>query len=126
MGLGIGYVIGDDEPDPAALVAQVRADMRGAAALLDVAAVEYEESVSGGSVVSEQEYEGARSAVTRSRRRYEAAGRVLDALGHQAGGSIEEGFAELERLMDPPASPARVGREIERLVALLEGSAGEG
>jgi hypothetical protein len=122
VGLGIGYAIGDDEADPEELVLQVRDDLRGVAALLDVAAVEYEESVSGGRVVSRQEYEGARSAVARARRRYEPAGQVLEGLGHEAGTSIEEGFDELRRLMEEPASPEQVGREIERLVALLEGS----
>ena len=123
VGLATGYLLADREPDPRVLVDEVRADLRAAAALLEVTQVEYEEAVDGEQVVSEQEYRGARSALRRSRARYGGAGRVLSALGHDAVGDIDDGYAELEGLVDEPAPPDQVTEIIDRLVTTLEGVA---
>lgn len=119
-GFAVGYLLTDREPDPRSLVAEVRAGVRGAAALLEVTQVEYEEAIAGEEVASEQEYQGAQAALRRSRARYERAGQVLRALGHDEATDIEDAYDELERMVEEPAPTQQVTALIDRLVVMLE------
>ena len=72
IGLGAGILLRPG-PDPVAAARDLSADLDGAAGLLEVAQVEYEESVSGSRVTSPREYGAAQAALARSRTRFREA-----------------------------------------------------
>ena len=105
-------------PSPAERASAARAELIAAEGVLEIVAIEYAESVEDGEVVAEAEYEGARSALARSRARYEAARADLAA----AGGSTEEIDAAYDRvtsLMDQRVPNTRLSSALEKLTALL-------
>lgn len=121
-GLLLGTLLSSD-PEPAEAVRAVRADLASAASLLEVASVEYEESVSGGEVVSEQEFEGAKDAIARSRELAESAVPALRVLAPSAADAVIEGYDQVEALMAQPAEPSDVNAALDDLRArLIEGS----
>jgi hypothetical protein len=126
VGLVTGYLLAQDEPDPLALVADVRADVRAAAELLDVAKVEYRESVSDGEVASVREYGGARDALGRSRARFDRAARVLEPLDHRAAAQIDNAYERLGRMMGETAPSHDVIEAIEGLSSRLGAIANPG
>jgi hypothetical protein len=118
IGLGAGILLRPD-PDPVAAVRDLSADLDGAAGLLEVAQVEYEESVSGSRVTSPREYRGARAALSRSRNRFGDARPALEALSDPAAEAIDAGYDRTQALMEEPAPPARVAAALRRLARLL-------
>ena len=126
VGLVAGYLLTRGEPDPRALVADVKADVRAAAELLEVAKVEYRESVSGGEVTSVQEYGGARDALGRSRTRFDRAARVLASLDRARAAQIDNAYQRLGRMMGETAPSGEVIEAIDGLSSRLDAIAEPG
>lgn len=118
LGLGAGFLLGPD-PDPVAVARDLRTDLAGAAGLLEVVQVEYEESVSGTRVTSPREYRAARAALGRSRDRFGDVRPAVAALSVRAAGAIDAGYDRAEALIAEPAPPPRLGDALERLAGLL-------
>jgi hypothetical protein len=123
VGLLIGLAFGSADPDPVEAAQDVRAEMVAAAGALEVAGIEYEESVSGGEVTRQEEYDGALSAVASARERYAAVRPALASLVPSLTEQIDDAFDLCERLMADTADPAEVGAALGELEGLLKGEA---
>lgn len=119
IGLGIGVLIGDDELDPGAAAAQVRSELISAAGSLEVAAVEYEESVSDGEVTRRAEYEGALDALASSEDRYGDVAPALETLAPARADDISSAYVRCGDLMADLADPSEVGGCLSDLGNLL-------
>ena len=121
VGLGAGYLLGDKPPDPSDSVRAIRTSLISASGSLEVAAVEYEESVVDGEVIREREYEGALAAVRSSRSKLSDVRAALDELAPDRIGAIEEGYDQVVALMEDRAPVDEVEESLEELQAVLEG-----
>ena len=121
IGLVVGLALGRSDPDPEEAGSEIRAALISAAGTLEVAAIEYEESVSGGEVTREAEYEGALSALDSSRSRYDEVRPVLVSLFPSQVEPIDDLYGEIEQLMRSRTDPARVNAELQELEAILKG-----
>jgi hypothetical protein len=119
VGFAAGVLLSRSDPDSASLVAEVRSALSGAAGLLEVARVEYEESVVGREVANSSEYRGALGALRRSRARYATAAEVLRALNPAAAERIDRAYDGLASAMSAPAPSRLVGERLEALIELL-------
>jgi hypothetical protein len=125
VGVGLGVALASRSPsDPAAAVAPARTALVQASNTLEVASVEYEESVSETEVVARTEYEGARDALARSRRSYHEARPALEAIAAPTAAELDEAYDALERQMGEPAPPEQVGAAIDELGAALRRATG--
>jgi hypothetical protein len=106
-------------PDTAAVVAAARAALLEARGTLEVAAIEYRESVRGTQIVRRSEYRGARAALERSRRSYLRARPALRALAAPTASKIDRTYDRLDRMMRATAPPQQVTITIARLGAAL-------
>ena len=121
-----GFVIGavivfallpDPEPSSAERAAAARTELIAAEGTLEIVQIEYAESVKGGEVVAEVEYEGALAALERSRERYEAArSQLTPAVAEE----IDSAFDRVQDLVEQPAPAAELGDALEELSQLLE------
>jgi hypothetical protein len=111
-------------PDVAEALATARASLLEARAVLEVAAVEYEESVQGGEVVRRAEYVGARDALRASRRAYLEARPALTQIAVASAARIDAAYEALDELMAAPAPAERVTARIQGLSALLRQTTG--
>jgi hypothetical protein len=120
-GLLIGLALGggDEEADPERAIRETRSKASQAAGLLEVAPVEYSESVSGGRVTRAPEYRGARDAVARSRALYLEARPVVVLTDPAAANVVDASYARLARAMAQPAPAAAVTAQASRLEELL-------
>jgi hypothetical protein len=122
LGALVAYaLLGGRPADLADAASQVRRELAGAAALLEVVEVEYSEAVSGGSVVRPVEYQGSLDALARSRARYEAVATAVAAIDASRDTTIRDGFAALEALMRQPAPPDAVRAALGDLAGSLRG-----
>ncbi len=122
VGLGVGaFAFGRQEPQPVEGLRELRSSLSEAAGILEVAQVEYEESVTGGRVVSETEYEGARSALQRSRTRYEQVRAAVTFIEGATSRDIDALYQRAQTLMDDRAEAQRVGTALRELASRLEG-----
>ena len=120
IGLVAGLALGSD-PDPAASAQEVRAELASAAGALEVASIEYEESVSQGEITRQAEYDGAISAVASARARYSGVRPALASLVPSLASQIDEGFDRCEELMASVADPPEVAATLGELEGLLKG-----
>jgi hypothetical protein len=118
LGLAAGFLLRPDL-DPVAVARDLGQELAGAAGLLEVVQVEYEESVSGTRVTSPREYRAARAALERSRDRFGEVRSALAALSGPAAGAIDAGYDRAEALLAQPAPPSRLNEALERLASLL-------
>jgi hypothetical protein len=118
LGLGVGFLLRPD-PDPVAVARDLRGNLAGAAGLLEVVQVEYEESVSGTRVVSPREYRAAQAALARSRNRFGETRPAVEALSRSAVFAIDAYYDRARELMEKPAPPSRVRDALDRLSTLL-------
>ena len=121
IGLGIGYALGDKEPDPTEVADGVQAELVAAAGSLEVAQIEYEESVSDGEVTRRAEYEGAVGAVESSERRFKSVAPAVETLAPDRAAEIEALYDECSDRMSDRADAPKVMQCLEELRALLEG-----
>jgi hypothetical protein len=125
LGAGAVSVIQQSRPpDPRESLAPARAALIEARGTLEVAGVEYEESVEGTEVVRRPEYEGARSALDRSRRSYRRARPALGQIAAASAAKIDRSYEKVDEMMAAPDPPERVTAAIDELIGLLEQATG--
>ena len=124
VGLVAGLVIGNDEFDATESAQQIKTILISAAGSLEVAAVEYQESVVDGEVVKQTEFDGALDAVASSRSQFSEARPALESLFPAQLEPIEDLYDEVEQAMESHASPDIVAPLLERLEELLKGETG--
>ncbi len=123
VGLVTGLVVARSEPDPREAGEEIKATLVSAAGSLEVAAIEYEESVAGGAILKEAEYEGALSALDNSRTRYDEVRPVLASLFPTQVEPIDELYGEAEVLMRSRSEVAKVRSVLLELESVLKGEA---
>ena len=121
IGIAIGFLIGREEPNAAEGVRLVRQELTAAAAGLEVAGIEYSESVEDGEVVNDTEYQGSLDAVESSRDRYETVADALATLAPQQADAIESGYDEVAAAMEDHEPPEDVEASLSALADLLKG-----
>ncbi|MFN2488779.1 MAG: hypothetical protein ABR529_03370 [Actinomycetota bacterium] len=122
LGVALGLAVaGSDDPDVSAAAAEARTRLTEAAGLLEVAEVEYQESVADGEVTQEAEYEGALRALERSRSRYLQARPGLIALAPQVADDLDARYGDLALNMEERAPEQGVSEAAAELIELLRG-----
>lgn len=119
VGVAAGALINRDG-DGAQGVTEVQSALFAAAGSVEVAAIEYEEAVSGGEVSSQTEYEGAQDALASGRSRYQQVRDQLSGIAPDRVEEIDAAFEEAESLMDEAADAEEVLRALERLEEALK------
>jgi hypothetical protein len=121
LGIGIGFALGQEEPDPAEGVRLVQQELAAAAAGLEVAGIEYTEAVQDGEVVSDPEYQGSLDAIGNSRTRFESVEAALATLAPELAEQIADGYEEAESAMEERAPDEDVQALLEELSGWLKG-----
>ena len=121
IGLGIGLAVGGRDPEPADVAGDLRADLVAAMGSLEVAEIEYTESVSNGEVVRQAEYEGALGAIDSSESRYREVAPAIESLVPSRAQEIEDLYGECSNAMRERVDPAELRECLDELRALLEG-----
>jgi hypothetical protein len=121
VGLITGLALGSSDPDPEEAGREIKAALVSAAGSLEVAAIEYEESVADGEVTRETEYEGALGALDSSRARYDDVRPVLVSLFPSQVEPIDDLYGEIEQLMRSRSDPTEVNAAIQELESILKG-----
>jgi hypothetical protein len=122
VGLGAGYLLGDKPPETSDSVRAIRTTLISAAGSLDVAVVEYRESVVDGQIERQQEYDGALAAVRSSRSKFEEVRSALESLFPEGVEPIDDLYEEIAGLMEARAPAGEVEGYIEELQAILTGT----
>ncbi len=121
MGLVVGLVMARSEPGAEEAGREIKATLVSAAGSLEVAAIEYEESVADGEIMQEAEYEGALGALDNSRTRYDEVRPVLASLFPSQVEPIDELYGEAERLMRSRSAVPKVRAVLVKLESVLKG-----
>jgi hypothetical protein len=121
VGLITGLALGSSDPDPEEAGREIKAALVSAAGSLEVAAIEYEESVADGEVTRETEYEGALGALDSSRARYDDVRPVLVSLFPSQVEPIDDLYGEIEQLMRSRSDPTHVNAALQELESILKG-----
>jgi hypothetical protein len=121
LGIGIGFALGQEEPDPAEGVRLIQQELAAAAAGLEVAGIEYTEAVQDGEVVSDPEYQGSLDAIGNSRTRFESVEAALATLAPELAEQIADGYEEAESAMEDRAPDEDVQALLEELSGWLKG-----
>ena len=121
-GLLLGVVIGRSDSKPLTSIPLLRSTLVSAAGSLEVAAIEYRESVEGGRVVKEAEYEGSLGAVRSSRAKYSTVRSELQSLFQSQAAEIDQLYDEVENLVISRAPASQVASRLQKLESLLTGS----
>jgi hypothetical protein len=122
VGLAAGLLLSAGrEADPEEALAPARASLQSAAGTLEVAAIEYAESVEDGEIVRPPEYRGARDALERSRRSYLEARPAVAALQPGLAEETDTGYEELAAAMADKAPDADISRRARQLATGLTG-----
>ena len=121
IGIGVGFVLGREDPDPAEGTRLVRQELTAAAAGLEVAGIEYEEAVDDGEVVNDTEYQGSLAALESSRDRFESVRDALATLAPEHADEIEAAYDAAATAMEAPEPPDEVQQLLDEVTELLEG-----
>ena len=124
LGLGLGFALGQEEPDAAEGVRLVQQELAAAAAGLEVAEIEYTEAVDDSGVVEEVEYQGSLDTLESSRARYESVHDALAALAPDQAEEILESYKKVANAMRDTAPPDHVSAVLSGLSRLLKGETG--
>lgn len=123
VGLLLGMAMfGGEQTSQSDVVSDVKLALSGARANLDVAKVEYRESVQAGRVVRAPEYRGALAALSRSRSRINEVREVLDLIPYQSSANFNTKYDEIGKSMRLKADPSNVDRQIDELSRAIRGS----
>ena len=122
VGLLIGLMLGSGDPDPAEAAQEVRTALTASAGSLEIVAIEYAESVSDGAIESQPEYDGAVAALESSHTAYEEVAGALRELAPANAAAIEQGFDDIQSLVDDLAEPGEVEGAIQDQRDLLTGT----
>ena len=121
VGVIAGILVSRSDPDPLEAARLAQAELDRAASSLEVVAIEYDESVDAGEVVSDAEYRGTQDALESSRNRFNDVRPALEVLAPDRANSIDDAYAAVERNIEARADPAEVSDQIESLRRLLRG-----
>jgi hypothetical protein len=121
IGIGIGIAIGNREPATAEIAADLQVDLVSAAGSLEIAGIEYAESVSDGQITRQTEYEGALGAIESSRALYREVAPALDALAPTRAEDIAALYDECLVAMRTRAETDEVTACLTELGDLLKG-----
>ena len=121
IGLGSGLALCSREPAPAEVAGDLRADLAAAAGSLEVAEVEYTESISDGEITKQAEFDGAISAIESSEARYREVAPLIASLIPSRGDEIDALYEECARAMRDHADPGEVTECLDGLRDLLKG-----
>ncbi|MGH2807749.1 MAG: hypothetical protein ACRDKT_10790 [Actinomycetota bacterium] len=121
VGVGVGLVVGREEPDASEGVRLVQQELASAAAGLEVAGIEYEEAVEDGEVLNDTEYQGSLDALDSSRTRFEGVEDALATLAPDQAEAIASGYDEAAGAMEGRAPPDEVQGLLDELSELLKG-----
>lgn len=121
LGLIVGLAIGNRDPDPLDIARDLKTDLLEAAGSLEVAGIEYEESVANGEVVKRTEYDGSVAAVRSSRERYDRVAPALRSLAPARAAEIEDRYESCTEQMLDRADATSVAGCLDDLGALLKG-----
>ena len=121
IGVGIGLSIGTRDPSPSEISEMLKSDLISAAGSLEVAEVEYRESVAAGEVTNETEYEGALAALESSRERFESLEPALESLFPSRSEDIAAEYDGCDSAMRSRAPASDVATCLEELRDLLQG-----
>ena len=129
-GVVIGIVsalalVGDRPTDLADAARRMQRELDGAAGLLEVARIEYRESVVDGRVLSEPEYRASQAAVTRSRARYDTVVGALAVLDPARASDAGRRYDALADLMEEPADADRIDDASAALQEVLRAAGDE-
>jgi hypothetical protein len=106
IGTGIGFAFGGREPDPRELAGDLRADLVASAGSLEVAEIEYSESVSGGEITRQAEYDGALGAIESSEARYQEVAPAIESVvptrSEEIGALYDDCASAMRERVDPP------------------------
>ena len=116
-----GALYAGEDPDPVVAAREVRAALLSAAGSLEVAAVEYEESVRDGEVVERAEYRGARDALQSSRASFEDVRAALVLLAPERAAQIGTAYDGIESMVEHLEDPAVVTEDMAELRRRLSG-----
>ncbi len=117
LGFLAGWAVGGSDADPAEAVVLVRASLSDASALLEVAAIEYEQGIDGDA----NELAGAVDAVARSEDLYEEVEAAVVAISPAQAEAISNGYGSVEALMARSAPLGEVQAALGDLEGVLEG-----
>jgi hypothetical protein len=121
IGFGIGLAVGGRDPSPVALAEDLHSDLVAAAGSLEVAEIEYSESVSNGAVTRQAEYDGALAAIESSESRYQEVEPALQSLDPSRADEISGLYDECSSAMQETAEPTDVTECLKVLRDLLKG-----
>ncbi|HYH27215.1 MAG TPA: hypothetical protein VEA19_00390 [Actinomycetota bacterium] len=124
LGLLLGFLL-RPEPDAGEVLGELRSTLASAAGSLEIVEIEYAESVSDGTIVSQPEYEGARSALASSRARFEEAREGLAAVSPDAATRADDGYRELESAITSRAPTDEVSSLVRELRETLTTALGD-
>lgn len=122
IGIGIGFLLGQEDPDAAEGVRLVQQELTAAAAGLEVAGIEYSEAVENGEVTNDTEYQGSLDALESSRNRFEEVSEALASLAPDLADSIKAGYDRAESAMEDKSHAGEVAQLLGDLSELLKGS----
>jgi hypothetical protein len=121
IGFGIGLAVSGREMSPAAVAEDFRSDLVAVAGSLEVAEIEYSESVSNGTVTRQAEYDGALAALESSESRYQDVEPALQSLDPFRADEISGLYDECSSAMHEKAEPTDVTECLKELRDLLRG-----
>ena len=121
LGIALGFVLGQEDPDATEGVRLVQQELAAAAAGLEVAGIEYTEAVDDGEVLSDAEYQGSLDALDSSRSRYEEVSEALETLAPERAAAIAAGYNDVQAAMEGTSPAEDVASLLDELAALLQG-----
>jgi hypothetical protein len=121
VGFAIGLGVGGRDPAPAEVASGLRSDLVAAVGSLEVAEIEYAESVSDGEIASQTEYDGALDAIDSSESRYREVEPAIESLVPARAEEIGNRYDECSSAMRERADPPEVTECLTGLGELLKG-----
>ena len=121
IGFGIGLAVGGGDPAPADVATDLRSDLVAAAGSLEVAEIEYAESVSNGDITRQAEYDGALDAIDSSKSRYQEVEPAIESLVPARADEISDRYDECSTAMRERTDPGEVTECLTQLRDLLKG-----
>lgn len=119
-GLVLGLLLGGGDPAPEEAAREVRVSLSEAASVLEIVQIEYSEATEGGG--GEQELEGARDALARSRTLWRDARATFLVLDPDRAEEIDALYDDLANSLDSGSTPDEVDAAVDQLSAALEPS----
>jgi hypothetical protein len=120
VGVAAGLIVAASRPaNPVEDLRALSSSLEASAGTLEIVEVEYGESVEDGEIVQRAEYEGALSALRRSRNRYSEVEGAVEFIDRGAAQSIDSRFDRIQNMVSERADPGSVRKLLNGLAADL-------